>query len=117
MEEHRIDDESLCYTDDQGSRRRLSPKVAFDNGKRPGWLMNTNVICFNCYEKDHISPQCPLKLQNLNHVVKNYEALSADIREKVPDKSYKDAKTYLTIQAGGARNDATQPTKQPESKN
>ena len=52
-------------------------------------------ICYSCYVEGHTSPQCMLKLRQLDHVVSNYEGLSDKDRADVQDNAYKDSKTYL----------------------
>lgn len=65
--------EELYYVGIKWYRRQISPKVRFDDGltTRVGCLevKKQKMISHPCYQKGHISPQCPFKLYQLNQVV------------------------------------------------
>ena len=64
-----------------------------------GWIKNDKNmdICNSGYAEGHTSPQCILKLWQLDKVVTNYEALSDKYRADVRDNAYNDAKAYLDL--------------------
>ena len=98
--------EDALYANTVGPRRRSPPRINFENPHTPrvGWIDTgrSAVICHTCYEAGHIQPQCPLKLYQIDRVVRNYEALDDQARATVPSKSYEDAKAYLEFLAARA---------------
>ena len=46
------------------------------------------IICHECYEEGHISPDCILPLRERTKVVANYERLTPEQRASVPATSY-----------------------------
>lgn len=82
------DEEDVFFVNNKGQRRRLPPKVRFDDEK-PNLVglvdpRSSKLICHNCNEVGHISPQYTLKLYQLDDVVRNYVALSPDDRARAP---------------------------------
>lgn len=82
-------------------RRRLPPRLQYE-----GWQTTevglidapTRKIMFHsCYGKKHIAPQWILKFYQLDHMIENYECLSADERAKLLDTLYKNIKLHLAI--------------------
>ena len=64
---------------------------------RVGWVerppRKTKLICYQCYEvDDHISPNCTVKFSDFEIIILNYEKLSMEDRERVPDIAYRAAK-------------------------
>ena len=45
-----------------------------------------------------MSPQCDLRAADMKQIVVNYEALTDEEKEAVPDTAFKAAKEYLVIQ-------------------
>ena len=111
--------EDLYLIDDKGMRRKLPPRINFDDGRtsRVGWIVSEKkkLICHSCYEEGHISPQCPLKLFQLDNVVRNYETLTEENRAVVPDTAYANAKAYLSFKKGNAEGSSR--NEQASSKN
>ena len=105
--------EGLYYINNKGERRKLPPYIRYDDGKsgRIGWAEKPPLICYACYEEGHTSPQCPLKLSQLDQVVTNYEKLSDSDRKNVPGDAYKRAQAYLNF-----RKEETPAPKPAESK-
>ena len=51
------------------------------------------LICYSCYMLDkHISPECDLKLSELDQVVANYDMLTEQEKARVPKDSYERAR-------------------------
>ncbi len=65
---------------------------------RPGWVQRLPLICYACYAKGHTSPKCELRAADMRQVVINFEALTDEEKESVPDTAYKAAKEYLVVQ-------------------
>ena len=47
-------------------------------------------------------PQCPLKLYQIDRVVRNFKALDDQTRATVPTKSYEEAKAYIQFREARA---------------
>ena len=77
---------------------------------RPGWVQRRPLICYSCYEKGHTSPDCKLRAADMKIIIVNYEALTDEEKEAVPDAAYKAAKEYLSIRE---RLKVTAPTDTP----
>ncbi len=118
--------EELLYT---GGRQRRNNntemvrpnRIGFEDRNtvinRPGWERRKQIICHQCYEiDDHISPNCTVKLGDMRRVVENYDKLSVDQKESVPDNSYKLAHRYLEMKSdlssNNRRNGDDNPTDQ-----
>ena len=67
-------------------------------GNRPGWIQRFPIICYACYAKGHTSPKCTLRAADIKQIVINFEALTDEEKEGVPDTAYKTAEEYLAIQ-------------------
>jgi hypothetical protein len=74
------------------SRVYPSP-VPHDDRKRVGWANDKerNLICYGCYLRDHILPQCKHTLSDAKAIVANYESLTPDEKARVPDNFYQAA--------------------------
>ena len=68
---------------------------------RVGWAAGLPPpICHTCYEVGHLSPNCKVvAILESEKIVRNFEALSADDRARVPDTSYRGAKVLLDFAA------------------
>ncbi len=67
---------------------------------RVGWADSQprprqRLICHRCFEYDHTVLNCKLQVGEMTKVIKNYEALTASEKSRVPDTSYKAAKTFI----------------------
>ena len=100
------DQEDVLYANTVGPRRRSPPRINFEGPRTPrvGWIDagGSNVICHTCYEAGHIAPQYPLKLYQIDRVVRNFEALDDQTRATVPTKSYEEAKAYIQFREARA---------------
>ena len=74
-------------------KTRTPPNLA-----RVGRKPKKQIICYLCYEiGTHISPRCTAKLNDMDLVVANYEKLTDEQKQLVPDDSYKLAKRYIDM--------------------
>lgn len=66
---------------------------------RVGWIdiRIRKIICHSCFDKNHIAPECHLKLYQFDPALRNYKALTADKSSMAHDNSYKNANYYLAI--------------------
>ena len=70
-----IDQDELFYVPGgTTSNRRSPPRIPFESSRTPrvGWADSNNgqkLICHSCYAPGHISPQCQLKLYQLEQVL------------------------------------------------
>lgn len=102
-----------------GSRPRQvrPPPIAYSQGihqtARPGWKdarpqvpgsPRKTVICHACYGRGHYSPDCPLTVRQLYEVIRNYEALSVENRNRVPNTAYLSAKARFAVSANATQN-------------
>lgn len=71
------------------------PRVAQDPRRQVGWIDQRSIICYGCYEHNHIMPDCKVQINQFDRVISNYEKLTVDQKARVPDKSYKLAKLYV----------------------
>ena len=99
-----------------GQRQSVpAPRVPYQNhaphmaNTRPGWTKQQDPvkaaqarnaqsewICHSCYARgDHLSPQCNVTIRELEKVVRNYEELSEQERERVPVASYSRFKSLV----------------------
>ena len=73
---------------------------------------NRKVICYRCYESNtHISPDCKVKFSDYEIIIKNFELLSQQDRERVPDTSYQAALHLRDLFAKPAKGDQQQPNR------
>ena len=114
-----VEEGDLFYVDQSGERRRRPPRVAFDTSRtaRAGWAAPETPICFSCYEKGHLKPQCPLKLANIEMAVVNFDKLTTEERERVPRTSYEEAKSFLELRANVVARAAAGTQTDAQSKN
>lgn len=68
---------------------------------RPGWIDNRKqIICYQCYEvNSHIMPECTVQLANMRKIVDNYEELSDEQKNIVPNESVTLARQYLSMKS------------------
>ncbi len=65
---------------------------------RVGWVNRRPLICFACYARDvHTSPNCDLRAADLPKVIINYESLTDEEKEWVPDAAYKAACEHKAV--------------------
>ena len=99
LDQDQVEGEELHYTGSQLEQRRFPPRINFESkpAMRVGWVNNDKkkFICYSCYAEGHTSPQCMLKLQQVDEVVTNYEALSNNDHEDLQDNAYNVSKAYL----------------------
>ena len=76
----------------QGFNRMGGPPPRQQGYPRPPWRQTTatglRIICHDCYEPDHTSPQCMAKLKDRHRVIENYEKLTPEEKLRVPAASY-----------------------------
>ena len=103
--------EDVLYANTIGVRRSSPPRTDFESSQTPHVGLNDTgqgtVICHYCYEAGHNAPQCNSHINQIDLVVRNYEALDDQTRAKVPSRSYEEAKTYLEFQAARAASKET----------
>ena len=114
--------EEMFYIDNHRQQRRMPPRIPYDSdrSRRVGWVdqQRLTIICHACYEQGHISPQCKLRLLELDNVIANYEKLSADDRTRVPRQAYDTARAYLNVKkAADAAKDEEATSTAGDSKN
>ena len=71
-----------------------------------------HLICHTCYQRGHVSPECPLPARDLPLVVSFYEALSDAEKNRVPAESYLNAKARF---APASRPDIPQQSTLPQA--
>ena len=71
------------------------------------------LICHGCYERHHVLSQCTVNITDLPRIVSNYESLTADEKERVPDKYYLMDRGATT---GKPQNDILKEVKSAETK-
>lgn len=73
----------------QGQLRRQPPYDLFDTGRTTPvvWVKNKprKIIRQSCHARDHISPQCPVLLFELDKVASNIEGFTEKDKKKVSD--------------------------------
>ena len=52
---------------------------------RPGWKSREPIVCYSCFAKDHISPDCNTDPLDFSTIVSNYEALTPHEQSLVPN--------------------------------
>lgn len=60
----------------------------FDNQTLPGWISNRALIRWTCYARKYIAPNCDLKMNQHNQVVKNYEWFIAEEKAIASEQEY-----------------------------
>lgn len=58
-------------------------------------MRSTTPICFTCYAPGHYAPDCPLPLRDMAQVVRNYDSLPEEVRQAVPDVSFRRVRAQL----------------------
>ena len=74
--------------------KHVHPPPVGDTGttNRVGWgNKSLPSICYGCYERGHILPECKLGITDFSKVIANYEQLTADERTHIPDTYYQRA--------------------------
>ena len=97
-----------------GGKRKTPNRVGWDQNRE------RKIICYSCCKiNKHIKPECNLQISEMDQVISNYETLSADEKSRVPDNSYKAAKTFMGLQDTDKANQTNimEHNTQPESKN
>ena len=98
-----LEEEQLLYTE-----TTRPPAIRYGDRQssrnRPGWVNKPKLVCYHCYAKDkHVSPDCDITANQLSEVIRNYDLLTAQERERVPRIAYNIAK-QLAKSLGGPEN-------------
>ena len=117
-------EDPLAYFGRQVPASRVAFQPPQMRNNRPGWRDNRRdvpysarsqliqLICYVCYALGHTANQCVHPMRDRRSVVANFEALTAEQKENVPDISYTRAKADLG-RAGPAQRFAQPPDSRP----